>query len=337
MGLKLMSLLCKANILLCALFVEALVSSAAVSDSSNSLDLSSDFYSLSCPNVELLVKETVSSASSFDPTLPGKLLRLLFHDCVVEGCDGSVLIQGNGTERSDPANKSLGGFEVVESAKRLLEVLCPATVSCADILVLAARDAVEIAGGPPVRVPLGRKDGLNSSASNVRPNMVDTSFSLDEMVRLFSSKGLSLDDLVILSGAHTIGLAHCNAFSDRFKEDSKGNLVPIDSSLEESYALDLAKKCKAGASSSVTVSNDPVTASFFDNQYYKNLLDGKGLFQSDSVLISDSRTKGKVETFSENQDSFFDGWGDSFVRLSSVGVKTGDEGEIRVSCSSMNG
>lgn len=58
------------------------------------------------------------------------------------------------------------------------------------------------AGGPSVRVPLGRKDGLNSSASNVRPNMVDTSFSLDEMARLFSSKGLSLDDLVILSGLY---------------------------------------------------------------------------------------------------------------------------------------
>lgn len=54
-----------------------------------------------------------------------------------------MLIQGNGTESTDPANLSLAGFEVVESAKRLIEVMCPGTVSCADILVLAARDAVE--------------------------------------------------------------------------------------------------------------------------------------------------------------------------------------------------
>lgn len=63
-----------------------------------------------------------------------------------QGCDGSVLIKGNETERSDPANETLGGFEVVESAKRMLEFLCPETVSCADIVVLAARDAVELVG-----------------------------------------------------------------------------------------------------------------------------------------------------------------------------------------------
>lgn len=62
----------------------------------------------------------------------------------LQGCDGSVLVQGNGAESSDPANKSLDGFYVVESAKRLLEIWCPGTVSCADILVLAARDAVEL-------------------------------------------------------------------------------------------------------------------------------------------------------------------------------------------------
>lgn len=53
-----------------------------------------------------------------------------------------MLIQGNGTERTDPANLSLGGFNVIDEAKRLLEAVCPATVSCSDIIVLAARDAV---------------------------------------------------------------------------------------------------------------------------------------------------------------------------------------------------
>lgn len=61
-----------------------------------------------------------------------------------QGCDASVLLQGNGTERSDPANTSVGGFSVIESAKRIVEFFCPGTVSCADIVALAARDAVEL-------------------------------------------------------------------------------------------------------------------------------------------------------------------------------------------------
>ncbi|WOL19678.1 hypothetical protein Cni_G28480 [Canna indica] len=298
--------------------------------------LSSDFYSFSCPNVELFVKDTVRSASDFDSTIPGKLLRLLFHDCLVEGCDGSVLLQGNGTERTDPANKSLGAFSVVESAKRLLEVVCPGTVSCADILVLAARDAVELTGGPLIEVPLGRRDGLVSSASNVRPNIVDTSFSVDELAQRFTSKGLSIEDLVVLSGAHTIGSSHCNAFSERFTQDSNGNLVPDDTLMEKDFAMQLAKKCPASASAATTVANDLSTPALFDNQYYINVLANKGLLHSDSVLIADNRTRSKVEEFAQSQDAFFTSWEASFLRLSTIGVKTDDEGEIRFACASVN-
>ncbi|KAG2700388.1 hypothetical protein I3760_07G228100 [Carya illinoinensis] len=301
-----------------------------------------------------MVRNTVRSASSADPTVPGKLLRLLFHDCFVEGCDASVLLQGNGTEQSDPANRSLGGFSVIDSAKRVLEIFCPETVSCADIVVLAARDAVEMAGGPVIRIPTGRRDGMVSAASNVRPNIVDTSFSVDEMINLFSSKGMSLDDLVTLSGAksfglvhienwmqirlgaHTIGTAHCSAFSDRFQKDSKGKLSLIDTSLNSTYADELIKQCPADSSPSVLVNNDPYTSFMFDNQYYRNLLSHRGLFQSDSVLFNDERTRKQVEDFANDQVGFFESWGQSFFKLTSTGVKTGDEGEIRRSCSATN-
>ena len=73
-----------------------------------------------------------------------------FHDvhvriyATMQGCDASLMLQGNNTELSDPANRSVGGFSVIDSAKRVLEILCPGTVSCADIIALAARDAVAI-------------------------------------------------------------------------------------------------------------------------------------------------------------------------------------------------
>ncbi|XP_027183309.1 peroxidase 18 [Coffea eugenioides] len=304
---------------------------------SSSYSLSFDFYATSCPTAEIIVKNTVREASSLDPTLPGKLLRLVFHDCFVEGCDASILLQGNGTERSDPANSFLGGFSTIDSAKRVLEFFCPGTVSCADILALAARDAVEFAGGPSVQIPTGRRDGRISLASNVRPNIIDTSFTMDQMLKIFSAKGLSLDDLVTLSGAHTIGSAHCNAFMDRFKVDSKGNFTLIDSSLDREYAAQLTKRCPGGAAAtSPTTDNDPETPNLFDNQYYKDLLAHKGLFQSDSVLVSDKRTISKVQNFANNQDSFFERWEQSFLRLTSIGVKIDNEGEVRQLCAVVN-
>ncbi|CAA6671024.1 unnamed protein product [Spirodela intermedia] len=287
----------------------------------SSSDLSPYFYALSCPNVELLVKGTVQSATALDPTLPGKLLRLLFHDCMVEGCDGSVLLQGNGTERSAPESKTLGGFQVVDAAKRLLEIFCPGTVSCADILVLAARDSVELTGGPSVAVPLGRRDGRVSSASKVLPNIIDTTFTLDEMLHHFSSKGLSLEDLVALS---------------EVRRGPQRDVDPADASLDRGYAAELARRCSGGADESVTVGIEPGTSSVFDNQYYRNVLVGKGLLGSDAQLAADSRTRRMVEAFSGNQEDFFRSWARSFLRLASVGVKTGGEGEIRTSCPQRN-
>lgn len=58
-------------------------------------------------------------------------------------------------------------------------------------------------GGPAVPVTLGRRDGLVSLASNVRANIIDTGFSVDAMAASFAKKGLSLQDLVTLSGTQT--------------------------------------------------------------------------------------------------------------------------------------
>lgn len=89
-------------------------------------------------------------------------------------------------------------------------------------------------------------------------------------------------------------------------------------------------------SSLIRLFRTTVTFSLFDNQYYRNLLARKGLFESDSVLINDTQTKGKVELFSQRLDEFFTSWRESFVKLASIGVKTGDEWEIRQSCANVN-
>lgn len=66
----------------------------------------------------------------------------------MKGCDGSVLLKSKGknnkAEKDGPPNISLHAFYVIDNAKKALEAVCPGVVSCADILALAARDAVTL-------------------------------------------------------------------------------------------------------------------------------------------------------------------------------------------------
>ena len=62
-----------------------------------------------------------------------------------QGCDASVLLKdprGRSTEMYSTFSKGLRGFDVVDDVKEAVEKECPATVSCADILAIIARDAV---------------------------------------------------------------------------------------------------------------------------------------------------------------------------------------------------
>lgn len=101
------------------------------------------FYRETCPSAESTVTSVVKNAVASNSNMAAILLRLHFHDCFVEGCDGSILID-NGTELERLAfgHQGVGGFEVIEEAKKQIEASCPGVVSCADIVALAARDAI---------------------------------------------------------------------------------------------------------------------------------------------------------------------------------------------------
>lgn len=62
-----------------------------------------------------------------------------------QGCDASLLLDSSGSiiseKGSNPNRNSARGFEVIDQIKSELEKACPKTVSCADILTLAARDS----------------------------------------------------------------------------------------------------------------------------------------------------------------------------------------------------
>lgn len=298
--------------------------------------LETGFYSATCPKVEEIVREETVKIISAAPSLAGPLLRLHFHDCFVRGCDASVLLDstpGHLAERDAKPNKSLRGFGSVERVKAKLEAACPGVVSCADVLALMAREAVVLAKGPTWTVPLGRRDGVASSAAEASKELPPSFGDVPLLAKIFASKGLGVKDLAVLSGAHTLGTAHCPSYADRLY----GRVV--DASLDSEYAEKLKSRCKSVNDTATLSEMDPGSYKTFDTSYYRHVAKRRGLFRSDAALLDDDTTKGYVQRVAAagNFDgTFFRDFGESMVKMGNVGVLTGVQGEIRRKCYVIN-
>uniref|UniRef100_A0ACD5X4L2 Uncharacterized protein n=1 Tax=Avena sativa TaxID=4498 RepID=A0ACD5X4L2_AVESA len=310
----------------------------AVSAELGASDLAPDYYGSTCPNVESIVLDVVKQKMDANIRAIGSTIRLFFHDCFVEGCDGSVLIASTpgspAAERDADDNKSLAfeGFDTVNAAKAAVEAACPDQVSCADVLTIATRDAIALSGGPFYPVELGRLDGLSSAASSVTGQLPHPTHTMNQLLAIFRAQGLTMSHMVALSAAHTVGQAHCDTFSERLYGS------PADATLNPKYAAFLRSECPAvaGTSSNPTVLMDQATPAEFDNQYFRNLQDGGGLLASDQLLYTDNRTRPSVDAWANSTAAFSKAFVDAITRLGRVGVKSGSRGNIRKQCDVFN-
>ncbi|CAN8299749.1 unnamed protein product [Cochlearia groenlandica] len=301
--------------------------------------LSENFYASTCPNVERIVQQAVTTKFKETFTTAPATLRMFFHDCFVGGCDATVLIASDNRDAEKDADDNLSlagdGFDTVIRAKLAVESRCPGRVSCADIMALAARDVVVLAGGPGFKVELGRRDGLVSKASRVEGKLPAPELDVNGLVDMFASNGLSMTDMIALSGAHTIGFSHCNRFVSRLYNFS--TFMPVDPSLDPGYAQHLMESCpQAGFDPNIALDLDLTTPHVFDNVYFQNLMARKGLFTSDQVLFNDFRSQATVVRFANNAGEFNDAFVSAMRKLGRVGVIVGKEGEIRRDCSAFN-
>ncbi|CAH8390088.1 unnamed protein product [Eruca vesicaria subsp. sativa] len=301
--------------------------------------LNPNIYAKSCPYLVPIVRRQVMNALKADTRMAASLIRLHFHDCFVNGCDASVLLDGDDSEKlALPNLNSARGFELIDTIKAAVEYACPGVVSCADILSLAARDSVVLSGGPRWRVALGRKDGLvaNQNSANNLPSPFEP---LDAIIAKFVAVGLNVTDVVALSGAHTFGQAKCDLFSNRlFNFNGAGS---PDTTLETTLLSDLRTVCPAGGNGNQTAPLDRNSTDAFDNNYFKNLLEGKGLLSSDQILFSSdlavNTTKRLVEAYSRSQYLFFRDFTCSMIKMGGItNLVNGSSGEVRKNCRVIN-
>ncbi|KAI3666905.1 hypothetical protein L6452_41946 [Arctium lappa] len=293
--------------------------------------LSANFYTTSCPNFNSIISNAVSSAVSNEARMGASLLRLHFHDCFVNGCDASVLLDDTanftGEKTARPNNNSLRGFDVIDTIKSQLENSCPGVVSCADLLTTAARDSVVALGGPSWNLVFGRRDSTTASLSVANSNIPAPTLNLSGLISSFLNQGFNANEMVALSGSHTIGQARCTVFRARLYNENNIN---------SSFATSLRANCPSSGGDNNLSPLDVVSPTSFDNAYFSNLISQSGVLHSDQELFNGGSTDAQVRTYGSNSATFSTDFANAMVKMSNLNPLTGSSGEVRANCRRTN-
>ncbi|KAI7753634.1 hypothetical protein M8C21_010152, partial [Ambrosia artemisiifolia] len=301
-------------------------------------DLQFGFYNGKCgtSDVEDIVRRTVVAKFFADKTIAPALIRMQFHDCFVNGCDASILLDGTNSEKTAPPNLSVRGYDVIDAAKVAVERVCPGVVSCADVIIMATRDVISLvnktkcngsyqnfiiifnvhSGGGRYNVQTGRRDGTTSLAQNTA-SLPSPSTSVSSAIQAFASKRLTATDMIYLLGGHTIGVTHCSLFKDRlynFKNTGKP-----DPNMDLALLSSLRRTCPQNATvnRAVNLDQNPFSSSMVDKSFYNQIMLRRGVLQIDQELAIDSLSKSTVAAIASSSD-FTTKFGQAMVKLGAI-------------------
>ena len=160
-----------------------------------------------------------------------------------------------------------------------------------------------------------------ANASLPNPEM-----DLPTIIKKFEDQGLDKEDLVVLSGAHTLGLAQCRFFRVHIYNDTN---------IDPAFAARLRTICpRVGGDSNLTPLDS--TPSSFDAKYFSNLVSKRGVLRSDQVLFNGGETGEIVSRYNEDQKKFFEDFAKSMIKMGDINPLTGNRGQIRVNCRRVN-
>ena len=238
-------------------------------------------------------------------------LRLAWHACGTfskhDGTGGS-----NGATMRFPPEKDDVANNGLDIARDILKPVEDnnSNVSTSDIWALAGKKAIELTGGPPINFSFGRTDKKDGNSCPPIGRLPDGEKGAQHLREVFYRMGFNDQEIVALSGAHTLGKCH---------EDRSGFEGPWTS--------------------------DPLR---FDNEYFKNLLekkwtlkewDGKPQFvdetnklmmlPTDIALINDDKFRTYVELYAYDQNKFFEDFSKAFYKLQKNGCKNDSVSDVK--------
>lgn len=127
------------------------------------------------------------------------------------------------------------------------------------------------------------------------------------------------------------------AFSNRLYNFS-GTGSP-DPTLDTTYGNTLRRSCPQTGGGSTLNDLDPSSPDAFDNGYFTNLQNNRGLLRSDQELFFTSGDPAVVivNRFAASQAAFFQSFASSMINMGNIGTLTGTNGQIRANCRAVNG
>lgn len=217
------------------------------------------------------------------------MLRLAWHDAgtydaktKTGGPNGSIR---NEVELEHAANK---GLKTAVDLCEEIKAKHP-KITYADLYQLAGVVAVEVTGGPTIDFVPGRKD---SAVCPEEGRLPDAKKGASHLRDVFYRMGLSDQDIVALSGGHTLGRAH----RERSDFDGPWTYEPLK----------------------------------FDNSYFVELLKGnsEGLVKlpTDKALVEDPEFRRFVEIYAKDEEAFFRDYAASHKKLSELGFNPASSG-----------
>ncbi|RZR95998.1 hypothetical protein BHM03_00024918, partial [Ensete ventricosum] len=260
-----------------------------------------------------VVRREVADALKTEARMVASLLRLHFHDCFVnmylmQGCDVSVLLDGSDGEKfAFPNQNSVRGFDVVDSIETAVENECSGTVSCADILAIAARDAV---------------------CANI--NLPAPFHFINTIKNKFAAVGLDTTDVrTPLAGRGAWHSAAVSPASPRPVRRTRHWTRPWLRSCRASARRTTTAARPRRSTAARSLRSTTITS-------VSNLLNQKGLLSSDQGLFSSDEgvatTKDLVEAYGKDGGLFFKDFANSMIKMGSISLLTGSAGEIRKNC-----
>ncbi|KAK3132971.1 hypothetical protein QOZ80_6AG0530230 [Eleusine coracana subsp. coracana] len=238
------------------------------------------------------------------PAMAPAVLRLFFHDCFVNGCDASVLLDSTSHMESDKAaepNDSLARLRHHQRDQVLPRARLP--WPCADVIALASRDTVSLLGGPAWNVPLGRKDSRAANVSAADAYLSSPHANLTELLNKFATHGL----------------------------DAEGKII------DPAFAEARRRTCHVVGRDDAVVPFDEHSPLTFDNAYYKDLVVRHGFLTSDQALyVCGGPFNNLVRIYNKDGRRFARDFVTAMVKMGNIPPLPGMPAEVRLNCKRIN-